>query len=594
VVEGVSLRRHLVIRDVPADVVLHPLDHMSNVDYLVMLGTLFLIVAYGVYKTRQNRNIESYFLGDKTLGWGTIGLSVMATQASAITFLSTPGLAYESGMAFVQNYLGLPLALIVVSAVFIPIYYRLNVFTAYEYLEQRFDLPTRLLAAFIFLIQRGLAAGITIYAPAIVLSSVLNWNLTLTILLVGVLVIIYTVSGGTRAVSLTQKWQMTVILIGMGIAFATVLHNLPENVGLGNGLQLAGKMGKTQAINFDFDLSERYTFWSGITGGFFLALAYFGTDQSQVQRYLGGKSLRESRMGLIFNAVLKIPMQFFILLTGVMVFVFFQFQEHDVLFDSTALELVEGSRKSDELEDIRQRHFQLHAEKKEAAFSLIDAFDTGDENLVNTASDRLLSLTESSRAVRDEARELVIAEFPNNTQRDSDYVFISYVLGFMPIGLVGLLIAVILSAAMSSTAGELNALGSTTSIDFYKRLIKPEASEKHYVVASKLLTAFWGLVALSFALTADLFENLIEAVNILGSIFYGTVLGIFTTAFFMKWVRGRAVFIAAVITQALVILIFTFKSEEVSYLLFNAIGCGLVMLLSAVLTALGKAWNNKA
>ncbi len=561
---------------------------MSNVDYIVMCSTLLIIVVYGVYKTRQSSGIQGYLLGDKQLKWGTIGLSVMATQASAITFLSTPGLAFDSGMAFVQNYLGLPLALIVVSAVFIPIYYRLNVFTAYEYLEQRFDLKCRLLAAFIFLIQRGLAAGITIYAPAIVLSSVLKWNLTITILVVGVLVIIYTVSGGTRAVSLTQKWQMSIILIGMGIAFTTIIYNLPEGVGFVNGLKLAGKMGKTDAINFSFDLSERYTFWSGITGGFFLALAYFGTDQSQVQRYLGGKSLRESRMGLIFNAVLKIPMQFFILLTGVMVFVFFQFERHDILFDTTSLELVETTGSAPELEELRSLHYENHDRKQAAALALIQSFENDDQAGIESNTMQMRSLEQESKDLRNDAKAMVISEFPKNTQRDSDYVFISYVLGFMPIGLIGLLIAVILSAAMSSTAGELNALGSTTSVDFYKRLIKPEASEQHYVLASKVLTAFWGLVALAFALTADLFENLIEAVNILGSIFYGTVLGIFTTAFFIKWVRSWAVFAAALVAQLVVILVFVFKSDEVSYLLFNVIGCGLVMILSMVFSAFAK------
>jgi len=556
------------------------MDGMTAIDYSVMLGTLLFIVAYGTYKTRKNSNIDGYLLGDKQLKWGTIGLSVMATQASAITFLSTPGLAYESGMAFVQNYLGLPIALVVVSAVFIPIYYRLNVFTAYEYLEQRFDLRTRLFAAFIFLIQRGLAAGITIYAPAIVLSSVLKWNLTITILVVGVLVIIYTVSGGTRAVSLTQKWQMTVILIGMTVAFITVLMNLPPEVSFIDGLKIAGKSGKTEAINFDFDLSERYTFWSGITGGFFLALAYFGTDQSQVQRYLGGKSVRESRMGLMFNAVLKIPMQFFILLIGVMVFVFFQFQEHDVLFDTASVELVESSDASGELDEIREKHYRNHAEKRAATFELNAALNSGTEAEIAERTAEMRRLAEESKTYRDEAKALVIREFPANTQRDSDYVFISYVLAYMPVGLIGLLLAVILSAAMSSTAGELNALGSTTSIDFYKRLIMPEASERHYLIASKMLTAFWGMVALGFALTADLFENLIEAVNILGSIFYGTVLGIFTTAFFIKRAKSGAVFIAAVVAQATVIFLYVFKSEDISYLLYNVIGCGIVMILS--------------
>ncbi len=556
---------------------------MSALDYVIMIATLLAIVAYGTYKTRKNKNIESYFLGDNQLRWGTIGLSVMATQASAITFLSTPGQAFESGMAFVQNYLGLPLALIVVSSVFIPIYYKLKVYTAYEYLEKRFDLKSRLLAAFLFLVQRGLAAGITIYAPAIVLSSVLKWDLTLTILIVGILVIIYTVSGGTKAVSLTQKWQMTVILIGMAIAFGTIIQNLPENVGFVDGLKLAGKLGKTEAIDFSFDLDKRYTFWSGITGGFFLALSYFGTDQSQVQRYLGGKSVRESRMGLMFNAVLKIPMQFGILLTGVMVFVFFQFQSHDVLFDTASINLMENSERRSDFEGIRDSHGENHAEKKTAALELITAMQGEDEKLIETTTGNLQALNNESQEIRQKARDLVIETFPHNTQKDSDYVFINYVLNFMPSGLVGLLLAVILSAAMSSTAGELNALGSTTSIDFYKRLIKPEASESHYVIASKFLTALWGIIAVGFALYADMFENLIEAVNILGSIFYGTILGIFLTAFFLKKVRGSAVFYAALITQTCVLITYFNFRDEISYLYFNVIGCGMVMLLGVLL-----------
>ena len=555
---------------------------MSTIDYAVMLGTLLFIVTYGVYKTRRNKNIEGYLLGDNKMKWGTIGLSVMATQASAITFLSTPGLAYESGMAFVQNYLGLPLALIVVAVVFIPIYYRLKVFTAYEYLEKRFDRKNRLFAAFLFLVQRGLAAGITIYAPAIVLSSVLKWDLTMTILIVGFLVIVYTVSGGTKAVSLTQKWQMSVILVGMAVAFTTIILNFPEGVGFVDGLQLAGKMGKTQAINFDFDFTERYTFWSGITGGFFLALSYFGTDQSQVQRYLTGRSVRESRMGLMFNAVLKVPMQFFILLTGVLVFVFYQFQPHDVLFDSASLELMEQSEYREDLEAIRAEHHVLHQDKSEASLELIDAINRKDKVAIAAKTTEVNAMQDEARQLRDDAKNLVVTAYPANTQRDSDYVFISYVLDFMPVGLVGLLIAVILMAAMSSTAGELNALGSTTLIDFYKLLIRPEASEGHYVLVSRLLTAFWGFVAVGFALFADLFENLIEAVNILGSLFYGTILGIFLTAFFLRFVRGHAVFMAAVLAQISVLGIFYFFRHEISYLYFNVIGCILVMVLAVL------------
>ncbi len=556
---------------------------MSVLDYIVMLSTLLLIVGYGTYQTRKSKNIEGYFLGDNRLKWGTIGLSVMATQASAITFLSTPGLAYESGMAFVQNYLGLPIALIVVSAVFVPIYYKLKVYTAYEYLEQRFNIESRLLAAFLFLVQRGLAAGITIYAPAIVLSSVLGWNLNATILFVGVLVIIYTVSGGSKAVSLTQKWQMAVILIGMAIAFGTIIHGLPDDVGLWNSLKIAGKAGKTEAINFSLFTNERYTFWSGILGGFFLALSYFGTDQSQVQRYLGGSSVRESRMGLMFNAILKIPMQFFILLTGVLVFMFFQFQEHDVLFDSTTLSRLENTEYKEELAANREAHYENHRSKKAAAYELSEALNTENQELIDERAAEYNELRLQGVELRDNTKEMVMQAFPDNSSRDSDYVFISYVLGFMPAGLVGLLLAVIISAAMSSTAGELNALGSTTSIDFYKRVFKQNQSEEHYVKASKWLTAGWGVLAILFALYANLFENLIEAVNILGSIFYGTILGIFLTAFFLKVVQGRAVFVSAILVQVGIFFIFFLFDDKISYLYYNVIGCLGVMLISIIL-----------
>jgi len=556
---------------------------MSLVDYGVMISTLLLIVILGIIKTWRSKNVEGYFLGDNQLKWGTIGLSVMATQASAITFLSTPGQAYESGMGFVQNYLGLPLALIVVSAVFIPIYYKLKVFTAYEYLESRFDLKSRLLAASLFLIQRGLAAGITIYAPAIVLSAVLGWDLNVTILAVGIVVIVYTVSGGSKAVSFTQKWQMAVILVGITIAFGNVIYNLPVGIKAWDGLQLAGKLGKTEAIDFDFDIQKRYTFWSGIIGGFFLALSYFGTDQSQVQRYLGAISVKESRLGLMFNAILKIPMQFFILLIGVMVFVFYIFQDHRVLFDHNALSKIENSQSAEELNTIEANYTSNHQTKKVVAAELVEAIEQGNSGREEILTAEFQNLHKRELQFQDQARILIREVDESYGQKDSDYVFIRYVLDFLPVGLVGLLIAVIISAAMSSTSGELNALGSTTSIDFYKRLIKPGQSESHYVVASKWLTALWGLIALSFALFANLVENLIEAVNILGSIFYGTVLGIFLTAFFLKKVSGHAVFIAAIIGQSTVILCFLFLSDAFSYLYYNMIGCVVVMLTAALI-----------
>lgn len=556
---------------------------MSPIDWIVLGGTLAFIVLYGAWKTRRSENIQGYLLGDNSMRWATIGLSVMATQASAITFISTPGQGFESGMGFVQNYFGLPIALIIVSAVFIPIYYKLKVYTAYEYLETRFGVESRLLAAFLFLVQRGLAAGITIYAPAIILSTALGWNLTGTILLVGILVVFYTVSGGTKAVSLTQKWQMGVILLGMGLAFIMIIQNLPEQVSMGDAVSLAGVMGKLEAVNFSFDPEVRYTFWSGITGGLFLALSYFGTDQSQVQRYLGGKSPYESRMGLMFNAILKIPMQFFILFTGVMVFVFFQFQSHPVLFNTTATEMVMETPLASDMTRLEAEYQAAHLEKGKALDDVLTYMHTDNDAALEPAIVTLNERHKATLAIRDQASDLV-EKASGGKSKDSDYVFLSFILNYLPVGLVGLLLAVIFSAAMSSTAGELNALAATTTVDFYKRLVKKDGSDRHYVVASKALTFAWGAIAISFALVAHLVENLIEAVNILGSIFYGTILGIFLVAFFLKRVGGNATFAAAIFAQMTIIIMFVFIPEKIAYLWYNVIGCVLVLVIGFVLS----------
>ncbi|MCO6499257.1 MAG: sodium:solute symporter [Vicingus serpentipes] len=573
---------------------------MSIVDWIIMLGTLGFIVAYGTWKTRKNANLQDYLRGGNEMKWTTIGLSVMATQASAITFISTPGQAYESGMGFVQNYFGLPIALIIVSAVFIPIYYRLKVYTAYEYLETRFGVASRMLAAFLFLVQRGLAAGITIYAPAIILSTALGWNLSLTILLIGVLVIIYTVSGGTKAVSLTQKWQMGVIMSGMFIAFFIIIYKLPHFVSFGDAISVAGIMGKLDIVDFSLDIDKRYTFWTGITGGTFLALSYFGTDQSQVQRYLSGSSVYESRMGLMFNAILKIPMQFFILLVGVMVFVFFQYQEHAVLFNQNSIDKVYETEYADEMKSIEADYSKTYQEKKVALTTIVQHYETNEkatEEAIKAAQEKE---TEALK-IRDKAKELVNKAVPDNKSKDSDYVFLSFIMNYLPMGLIGLLLAVIFSAAMSSTSGELNALATTTTIDFYKRLNKKEHSEQHYVNTSKIFTAGWGVVAIAFALFAHLVENLIEAVNILGSIFYGVILGIFLIAFFLKNVKGKATFSAAIIGQSVVIILFFFgqqigsyllgrEIQEIAYLWYNVIGCSLVVLIALLISP----FENKA
>ena len=559
---------------------------MNNLDLIVLFGTLLFIVAYGVYKTRGQKDIEGYLLGGHSMKWGTIGLSVMATQASAITFLSTPGQAYESGMGFVQNYFGLPIALIVVSAVFIPIFYRLKVYTAYEFLEKRFDLKTRYLGATLFLIQRGLAAGITIYAPAIIISSILHWNLTWTILGTGILVIIYTVSGGTKAVSITQKQQMAVIMAGMFAAFFVILGYIGDHTSFGGAMEIAGSLGKLEAVTFSMDAGERYTIWSGLAGGFFLQLSYFGTDQSQVQRYLGGTSAAESRMGLMFNAILKIPMQFFILFVGVMVYVFFIFYNPPIHFKEASVDIVEHSAYAEEFELLNHEYSQVLDERRAAAQALTGG-DISDQQR-DSFIEKLQVADEKSVQLRQKAKEVIRKADDTLETKDSDYVFLTFIIAYLPHGLIGLLIAVIFSAAMSSTSSELNALASTTSVDFYRRAIKKDGSEHHYLNTSKLLTFGWGVLAILFAILAKNSENLIEAVNIVGSIFYGTVLGIFLVAFFLKKVKGDAVFVGAIIAQTSVIVIH-FMTEagmfNLSYLWYNLIGCGGTILLSLLFTS---------
>ena len=555
---------------------------MDILDWLVLFGTLLFIVAYGIYKSRGSQNIESYLKGDNTLKWWTIGLSVMATQASAITFLSTPGQAYESGMGFIQFYFGLPLAMVVLCIWVIPLYYRLKVYTAYEFLENRFDLKTRLLAAFLFLVQRGLAAGITIYAPSIILSTILGWSLNLTILVIGVLVILYTVSGGTRAVSQTQKQQMAVMMGGMIIALLVLLAKLPEGIGFGEAIAVAGNMGKLNLIDTEFDLSNRYTLWSGLLGGFFLSLSYFGTDQSQVQRYLGGSSIAESRLGLLMNGIVKIPMQFLILFIGAMVFVFYQFYQPPVYYNQPQLQQLQTAGASEELMGIQQEFDQLFQEKRNAIARALSGGGSWEQ---------VQQLQLQEKTLRQEVRGVIIAADREAEVKDSDYVFITFVLNYLPHGLIGLLLAVIFSAAMSSTAGELNALASTAVVDFYKRVFKQEGSDQHYLLASKGFTLAWGLMALLFALTARQFENLIEFINIIGSLFYGTILGIFLVAFFFKRIGGNAVFYAALIAEAVVVSTHVYGNIE--YLWYNFIGCAVVIGLSWIFEMIGLSSTKK-
>ncbi|RKH74755.1 sodium:solute symporter [Corallococcus aberystwythensis] len=554
---------------------------MTGLDWLVLGGTIACIVVWGLWKSRGQATSDEYMRGGRELKWPTIGLAVMATQASAVTFLSVPGQAYEDGMRFVQFYFGLPIAMVIISAVFVPIYYRLNVITAYEYLESRFDLKTRLLGAFLFLIQRGLAAGITIYAPAIILSTILGWPLEPTVIAMGALVILYTVTGGSRAVSQTQKQQMVVMMGGMVVAAAVILWRLPEHVSFGKAVDVAGAFGRMNVVSFGFDMQDRYNFWSGITGGLFLSLSYFGTDQSQVGRYLTGRSISESRLGLLFNGVLKIPMQFFILFVGILVFVFYQFSTPPLLFNEALRTRVQATPQAAEYAELEAKWEQVQSGKRAEVERYLSAVESGDVAAGEASRALLQGAQQQAGAVRKEAKDMVARALPGAETKDSDYIFIAFVKRWLPSGLFGLLIAVILSAAMSSIASELTALGTTTTVDFYRRVFKPGASDRHVLVASKLFTVFWGLVAVAFATFASLLDNLIQAINILGSIFYGTVLGIFLVAFFVKHVRGHGVFAAAVISQATVIALFFLS--DVGYLWFNVIGCALVVVLSLVM-----------
>ena len=546
------------------------LQLMQLLDWIILIATLAFIVLYGVWKNNSHKNINDYLKGGNQARWWTVGLSVMATQASAITFLSTPGQAYHDGMGFVQFYFGLPFAMLLICLFFIPVYHRLKVYTAYEFLENRFDLSVRTLTAILFLVQRGLAAGITIYAPSIILSVVLGWDLKILVVLVGVLVISYTMIGGTKAVNVTQKQQMFIIFLGMFLAFGFILNRFPEGIGFSEALSIAGNAGKLNVIDFSIDLNNRYTFWSGLTGGLFLALSYFGTDQSQVQRYLSGKSVKESQMGLIMNGVLKVPMQFFILLVGVMVFVFYQFEPAPLHFNPKAVAAVKSSTKATEFNQLEKENLEVQRQIKTALLQ---------------KDEKLVVLSKQNLKQREDAKDIIALAAPDQEVNDKDYVFISFILKYLPTGLIGLLLAVIFSAAMSSTASELNALAATTTVDLYQRN-RGGQSPAHYVNASKGFTLLWGVIAILFASVGSLFENLIQLVNIIGSIFYGTILGIFLIAIFIKSIKGKAVFWAAILSEGIIITLFLF--DVVSFLWLNVIGAILTVIFGLILQSLFK------
>ena len=554
---------------------------MREVDWVVLIATLLFITIYGIAKNINNQTAESYVVGNRDMKWWAICISIMTTQASAVTFISTPGQGFEDGMRFVQFYFGLPIAMIVLSVFFVPLYYKMRVSTAYEFLETRFDLKTRTVTSLLFLTQRAMGAGLTIYAPAIVLSVLLGWDLKWTIVALSILTISYTTFGGYKAVAQTQQFQMLVIFLGLFLTFIILLNSLPDGIGLSQSLAIAGQTGKMNLVDFKVDLSDRYNFWSGVIGGFFLFMSYFGTDQSQVGRYLSGASLRESRLGLLFNGILKIPMQFFILLLGVLVFVFYIYNKPPIHFNPVNISIVEKSEEAPQWNKLKDEYNFLFYERQREYNNVLEHPEA--------KSEKIQSIEKTLGLMRSNADSLIKKVDPNLDTNDKDYVFISYVLSYLPVGMVGLLIAVIFSSSMSSKASELNALASTTVVDLYKRSIRRNKDDKHYLRATKFATVLWGLLAMAFAMFCSLFENLIQAVNLVGSLFYGAVLGVFAVAFFFKKIGGTAVFWAAILSEVVILTLYLLGEKgiiNIAFLWYNLIGCVLVIILGIILQGL--------
>jgi Na+/proline symporter len=552
---------------------------MNLFDWIVLFGVLGVIVLYGVVQTRNTTSMEGFLVGNRSMPWWTVCLSIMATQASAVTFLSTPGQAYNDGMRFLQFYFGLPLAMVILCITAVPLYRRLKVYTAYEYLESRFDLKVRSLAAFYFLILRGFSVGITIFAPSLILSTILGWRLDITTLMIGSLVMIYTITGGSKAVSLTQRYQLMIIMGGMLVAGGIAFYNIPE-LTFGETFTYAGTLGKMNLVNFSFDPNDRYNIWSGLFGGLFLFLSYFGADQSQVGRYLAGSSLTESRLGLIFNGLLKVPMQFIILYIGILVFMFYQFNQPPLVHNKTLYDRAVQADQSGTIKNIESQYNQTFDLKKEQSLSLATAIRSDDNQKVEQSTTMINLLGRRQDSLRVLAKDHIL-KTTGMGGNDTDYVFINFVMTWLPHGLIGLLLAVVFSAAMSSTASELNALTSTTTVDIYKRSIVKNADDKHYVRASKWITAGWAVFAMSFAMLASHAENLIQLVNIVGSLFYGTLLGIFLSAFYVKYLKSTAVFISGIIGE--VIVIYLWKYTTIAFLYYNFAGCAAVIFFGILI-----------
>ena len=557
---------------------------MSTIDWIVMVAALVFVVVFGVWKSRGSKDMDGYILANRSTPWYMITLSIMATQASAITFLSAPGQAYVDGMRFVQFYLGLPIAMVILSVTAVPHFHRLKVYTAYEFLEQRFDVKNRTLGSILFLTQRGLACGFTIFAPSLIISVLMGWDIRLTILVIGGLVTVYTTTGGTDAVNKTHLLQMGIITMGMVAAFVMILRLLPPDISFLDATKVAGKMGNLNVINFEFDLKDKYNVWSGLIGGTFLALSYFGTDQSQVQRYLSGRSIAESRLGLLANGMLKIPMQFCILFIGAMIFVFYQFVTPPLFFNPVESANVMNGVQSEAYGHLESEFEQLHDEKQLHIREMLSAMEGGEDAAIKRAQETLEGSKVQERLLRQEAASLIALSDPGADTNDINYIFLSFVINYLPVGLVGLILAAILSASMSSTAAELNALASVSVIDIYRRVFKPGESDHHYLTATKIISVFWGAYAIGFAMFANSLGSLIEAVNILGSLFYGTILGIFLIAFSFKKIGGDATFGAAIVAEAVVLGCFFFT--EIPYLWFNVIGCTVLIAVALLLNPL--------
>jgi SSS family solute:Na+ symporter len=557
---------------------------LSALDWLVLAATLAAIVIYGMWRGRRHQHLEGYLLADRQMRWPTIALSIMATQASAITFLSTPGQAYTDGMRFLQFYLGLPIAMIILCAFFVPVFHRLKVFTAYEFLERRFGVKTRTITASLFLLQRGLSTGITIYAPALIISVLLGWNIHITNIVIGTLVILYTTTGGTRAVSWTHVQQMLIILGGMATALVIAIRSIPADISVIEAVKVAGRMGRLNAIDFTFDFTTPYNFWGGMIGGLLVALSYFGADQSQVQRYLTGETLTESRLGLLFNGIVKVPMQFFILFTGAMVFVFYQFVAPPLIFNTVERAKIGASRYAVDFDKLEAKHNEQFAMKRTRVHALVDAMRSGDSNAVSHATNELRSAHAIEKATHAEAVELLKRNDKKADGTDTNYIFLTFVLRFLPAGVVGLVMAAIFCASMSSTASGLNSLASSSVIDIYKRHVNPHATQHEYVRVSRWLTVGWGLFAIGFAEYVNRLGSLIEAVNRLGSLFYGTILAVFMLALFTKQLTEKPVIAGAIIAEAATIYCWLFT--KMAWLWWNVVGFVVAIVAALIIQKL--------